>query len=80
MTNEDFKRCTEECGYIYIDEGDEVYAVNDKRDGVWIAEFNEPKQKLKCCTLQMAYLLGLSIIVVKDKVLKSDKIKPKEKK
>ena len=58
MTNEDFKRCTEECGYTYIDCGDVVLALNDKRDGVWIAEFNEPKQKLKCCT-DWNYPIGL---------------------
>lgn len=49
MTNEDFKRCTEECGYIYIIAGDAVYAVNDERDGVWIAEFDH-ERKLRCCT------------------------------
>lgn len=58
MTKEEFKRYTEESGYIYIDFGDMVYAVNDERDGVWIAEFNEPKQKLKCCT-DWNYPIGL---------------------
>lgn len=50
MTKEEFKRYTEESGYTYFDGDDVIYAVNDKRDGVWLAEFNEPKQKLKCCT------------------------------
>ena len=58
MTKEEFKRYTEESGYIYIVAGDAVYAVNDERDGVWIAEFNEPKQKLKCCT-DWNYPIGL---------------------
>lgn len=49
MTNEDFKRCTEECGYTYIDCGDVVFAVIDKRDDVWLAEFDH-ERKLRCCT------------------------------
>ena len=49
MTNEEFKRYTEECGYTYIDYGDFVFAVNDKRDGVWLAEFAN-EQKLRWCT------------------------------
>lgn len=50
LTNEEFKRYTEECGYTYIDYGDDlVFAVNDKRDGVWLAEFAH-EQKLRCCT------------------------------
>lgn len=61
LTKEEFKRCTEECGYIYIDDiadNDEVFAVVDKRDGVWIAEFSNEKQKLKCCT-DWSYQIGL---------------------
>lgn len=48
MTNEEFKRYTEECGYTYIDYGDVIFAVNDIRDGVWLAEFAH-EQKLRCC-------------------------------
>lgn len=58
MTKEEFKRYTEESGYTYFDGADVIYAVNDKRDGVWLAEFNEPKQKLKCCT-DWNYPIGL---------------------
>lgn len=49
MINEEFIRYTEECGYTYIDCGDVVFAINDKRDGVWLAEFDH-EQKLRCCT------------------------------
>lgn len=58
MTNEEFKRYTEECGYTYIDAGDVVFAVNDKRDGVWLAEFYEQEQKLRCCT-DWSYPIGM---------------------
>ena len=57
MTNEEFIRYTEECGYTYIDCGDVVFAVNDKRDGVWLAEFDN-EQKLRCCT-DWSYPIGL---------------------
>ena len=49
MTKEEFKRYTEESGYTYFDGADVIYAVNDKRDGVWIAEFDH-ERKLRCCT------------------------------
>ena len=49
MTNEEFIRYTEECGYTYIDGGSVIFAVNDKRDGVWLAEFAN-ERKLRCCT------------------------------
>ena len=57
MTNEEFIRYTEECGYTFIDNGDVVYAVNDKRDGVWLAEFAY-EQKLRCC-IDWNYPMGL---------------------
>lgn len=64
MTKEEFKRYTEECGYTFIDGVDDIYAVNDKRDGVWLAEFNEYKQKLKCCT-DWSYPMGMKFILDK---------------
>ena len=60
MTNEDFKRCTEECGYTYIDCGDVVFAVIDKRDDVCLAEFDH-ERKLRCCTDWNYSCLNLSI-------------------
>lgn len=69
LTNEEFKRYTEECGYTYIDGREGVYAVNDKRDGVWLAEFVKEKQKLKCCT-DWSYPIGIEF--------KIDKIYPCE--
>ena len=58
MTNEEFKRYTEECGYTYIDCGIVIFAVNDKRDGVWFAEFAS-ERKLRCCT-DWSYPMGLT--------------------
>ena len=64
MTNEEFIRYTEECGYTYIDGGDVVFAVNDKRDGVWLAEFNEHKQKMRCC-IDWNYPIGMNFSIDK---------------
>jgi hypothetical protein len=65
LTNEEFKRYTEECGYTYIDSCEVVYAVNDKRDGVWLAEFVNEKQKLRCCT-DWSYPIGLKEFSIRD--------------
>lgn len=62
MTNEEFIRYTEECGYTYIECRDVIYAVNDKRDGVWLAEFVNEKD-LRCCT-DWNYPIGLSSIKI----------------
>ena len=71
MTNEDFKRCTEECGYTYIDCGDVVFALNDKRDGVWLAEFDH-ERKLRCCT-DWNYTKGLNLSI--DKMYPGEPVK-----
>lgn len=49
LSNEEFKRYTEECGYTYIDCGDTVFAVIDKRDDFCLADFYK-EQILRCCT------------------------------
>lgn len=61
MTSEEFMRYTEECGYTYIDCGDVIFAVNDRRDAVWLAEFAF-EQKLRCCT-DWNYQIGFGDIL-----------------
>lgn len=63
MTNEEFKRYTEECGYTYIDGGSVIFAVNDKRDGVWLAEFAN-ERKLRCC-IDWNYPIGMQFSIDK---------------
>ena len=63
MTNEEFKRYTEECGYTYIDGGSVIFAVNDKRDGVWLAEFAN-ERRLRCC-IDWNYPIGMQFSIDK---------------
>jgi len=63
LTNEEFKRYTEECGYTYIDGGSVIFAVNDKRDGVWLAEFAN-ERKLRCC-IDWNYPIGMQFSIDK---------------
>ena len=71
LTNEEFKRYTEECGYTYIECRDVIFAVNDKRDGVWLAEFVNEKD-LRCCT-DWNYPIGLEFD--REKMYPTDPVK-----